>query len=427
MRSGRAIQWSEWLNSQMETKGVSNKILSTAAGISEGHTSKLRNGKQKPSKQVALKIANCLEADYRLMPSVGNKDEEQEMESVRIVDHEIPDHALLMADTCKSIFAEQDIYLDNYSPAERTVVYPSVCYDCVDDAIYANKAALVCGPKSFFGERNGVKPVEYNTHSYKGYSMICRAGLQIDPVFDCINEDLPSKFRSLLEIMSDSKFWRGNSSEDRIGCMGLEEVRFIRSIEGLKNEILDGVEFKIDDLDSCEFGLKKTTGKMLDRLDQPGARGYDVIVGDAMCLSRGIYDEAYKIIFTLGDMKRLIKYVGGTPYTIWIPALKNTYSTVCPNKAIEKFYDKWTTITNQLEMQVYWFLYMPDSWGKKRKFDTQKKVSEAIKNIGRQIVASNSIRNRIIREVHGHICAVHGETCDIASFSKAWDSAYIGI
>lgn len=418
--------FAEWLTRQMDQRGISQQQLSTKMGCSPSTISQLVNRHRSPSEITINRLARCFKIKIADIPCVTEvENEELAAEQVFVIDHEIPDHSLFASDTIQGIFLEEDIGLENYRSTYQSLSYPDNCYDCIETAIYRSRSALVCGAKSFFGERAGVVPYEFNTHKYKGFSMICRSSMRIDTVFSCLNEDLPRLFRSMLEVLTDANMWPGDVSQNRVGCLGLEEVRFIRAIEGMKNELFDGIAFEVSELKKCIFE-PMNSGKILDRLEFPGSRGYDIIVGDAMCLSRGIADPAYKVIMTLGDIRRLINYVSATRYTVWANTLKNTYGTETTNEAIDIFYNKWSGITSALEMPVFWFLYIPSDWDDIRKAKLSRRIGRAIERVKDEIKI-NSSRNRILNEVHSHISCTHDVSCDIDSFLHAWNSSYVGL
>lgn len=430
MDSGRLPNnFASWLKDIMRRNRVTNKQLAVVLDCSTGYISHLRSGRNYPTSRQLSLLATFFRIEKKNIPgSVRNtlKDMGGIAESIHVLDHDIPDHSLLVSETLRQIFLSYQLDIECDNILTQPNGYPQNCYESIDRALYKSRSAIVCGPKSFFGKRQGVEPVEFFSHRYKGYSMITRSSMQIDPVFGCYNEDIPRKFRSLLDIFSECRLWRGESCQDRVACIGLEEVRFISAIEGIKNELFNSEPFNMGDLKyPKDFALR--SNRMLDKLDQPGSRGFDIVVGDAMCLSSAIAKpDKYKIIFTLGDMRRLVEYIGSNGYSGWEKHLQHAYKMECPKEAIRHFHDKWKKIISDLEMPVFWFLYMPNYWEVDRREKLQNSVSAALKESHNSLQVASS-RTQILQEIYNHISTTHTQSCDIDSFNHAWNESYIGI
>lgn len=421
-------EFSNWLNSMIHERGLSARDVAAGTGISESFVSRIRKGTRLPKLDMAHKLADFFRVDRASIPDIlhcASRDKSNSLDAIYTIDHAIPDHAMILAPRIKKVFSTFGVSLYGKAPYVHSHGYPSSSYHCIDSAIYQSIPALACGPKSFFVERAGVTPVSIETHRYRGFAMITKASTKLASAYGCPIEVLPGYFRELVEILDESELFCGGSNEDRISCLGLEEIRFVRAIQGIKSELVDGEIFDPSELDHCLFTRKIPFGKALERLDLVGCKGADIIVGDAMCLSQGLYDKNYKIIFTLNELIRLIKYIGLSKYRGWKNALQATYGTSCASEAQKMFYEKWSVVAKNLELPIFWHLYVPKEYSFEHRERLIHNVRSAFSTIREHI---NSVRRTdILNEIYQRLIDQHNSRCDLDSFYKSWAESYVGI
>lgn len=420
--------FAKWLTEQLDRKRMKNKQLAELLGVSGPAVSRLRNGKMLPSLKLLNRMAAVFNIELADMPTpamMAHRTGRAGSEELIVAQSRIPDHSLFHTDHIKNLFHQKGVFLQKFMPRYETN-YWQLYHDAVKSALSRDLPALICGPTTLFGPVADTLPIIFRSHAFRGYSLIAREGMMISAPFSASQAKVEKTLRGLLEDLTESNLWPGDSAGNRVFWNGVEETKFFTALEGMKQEIFDGIAFTIPTPKNKIHAL--TSDKLLTLLNKPGTLGYDLVIGDALCLGRAITTgSGYKVLFTLGDLWRVVAAIDENKPPIWARMLKSVYPHESLTESVRAFKAKWSRIAALLEADVYWFLYLPHSWPTERRERLSRAISLILSAISREM-QRHSFRITVIEQVFNLLNAdSEHDAGDFDCFLEAWCDAYNGL
>lgn len=417
--------FSQWLDNQLLSAGISGKELAAKVGVSEATISRVRNGRTPLSPRMKARLSLALNAKLTDIPNIERPQVATTTAlNLWLIQHSIPDHAAINYAHSQGLFAEHGIHAEEISDRDLGARYPQGYCAAIKEQLKLGRSVLAMASEIEI-ERGGLSPVgKIFSHSYRGYHLITRASTEVPSVDDMPMHQRIFTLKLLLEQLENANIWRNDF--DRFSWKSSIEMDFLKALQGLSAELIG-----ITDHEAAPASESKISNKAgLDSLHAFGSQGADFVVGDATALTEAYsHPSQFKVLLSWDKLLKTINTLSEDTPPALMATLKKIYRADRSSVAVERFKAHWTERLSQLEVPVYWQLFAPTSaqaFAHQPMLDRLENVLQDLQ----QELATPHLRESALQQIKQYCDERTYHTSGSTtkdSFRLAWESCYSGL